>query len=89
MTFRLLPIFLESLYQCMLRTLRIPIRHLTQTSCRPLVRPPIQYRSINMSAPAGAPAAAPAEGKLHKDEVTGEMISKGYVHNDFCDRKVS
>jgi hypothetical protein len=42
-----------------------------------------------MSAPAGAPAAAPAEGKLHKDEVTGEMISKGYVHNDFCDRKVS
>lgn len=28
-----------------------------------------------MSAPAAA-----AEGKLHKDEVTGEMVSKSYVH---------
>jgi hypothetical protein len=26
-----------------------------------------------------APAAAAAEGKLHKDEVTGEMVSKSYV----------
>ena len=32
-----------------------------------------------MSAPAGAPAAAPADAKLHKDEVTGEMVSKGYA----------
>ena len=27
-----------------------------------------------------APAAAAAETKLHKDEVTGEMVSKSYVY---------
>jgi hypothetical protein len=32
-----------------------------------------------MSAPAAA-----AEGKLHKDEVTGEMVSKSYVHTTYA-----
>jgi hypothetical protein len=66
----------------MLRNLRIPTRYLIQTSYRPIPRliPNITYRPITMSAPAAAaPAAAPAEGRLHKDEVTGEMVSKSYV----------
>jgi hypothetical protein len=61
----------------MLRNLRIPTRFLIHTSFRPIPRPiPTNtYRPITMSAPA----AAAAEGKLHKDEVTGEMVSKSYV----------
>jgi hypothetical protein len=61
----------------MLRNLRIPTRYLIHTSYRPIPRPvpSITYRPVTMSAPA----AAAAEGKLHKDEVTGEMVSKSYV----------
>jgi hypothetical protein len=60
----------------MLRNLRIPTRFLIHTSYKPIPRsiPSITYRPITMSAPA----AAAAEGKLHKDEVTGEMVSKSY-----------
>jgi len=33
-------------------------------------QPPLSFRSFNMSAP---------DAKLHKDDVTGEMVSKRYV----------